>query len=51
VTSQDVHDPADKAEDPPVSAYLLPPLLGLFGIGALACAVWAFGFNDNYSGE
>jgi hypothetical protein len=51
VTSQDVHDPADKAEDPPVSAYLLPPLLGLFGIGVLACAVWALGFTGNYSGE
>ncbi len=51
MTSQDVHEPTDKAEDPPVSAYLLPPLLGLFGIGVLACAVWASGFNDNYSGE
>jgi hypothetical protein len=51
VTSQDVHDPADKTEDPPVSAHLLPPLLGLFGIGVLACVVWALGFNDNHSGE
>ena len=51
MTSQDVHDPADKTEDPPVSAYLLPPLLGLFGIGVLACVVWALGFNDNYSGQ
>lgn len=51
MTSQDVHDRADKAVDPPASAHLLPPLLGLIGIGVLACAVWALGINDNYSAE
>ena len=49
MTSRDeAHDPGNRADDPPLSAYLLPPILGLIGIGALACAVWAFGFNDNY---
>jgi hypothetical protein len=51
VSSRDeAHDPGNRADDPPLSANLLPPVLGLIGIGALACAVWAFGFNDNYSG-
>lgn len=45
------HDPGNRAEDPPPSANLLPPVLGLIGIGVLACIVWAFGFNDSYSGE
>jgi hypothetical protein len=44
------HDPGNRAGDPPLWANLLPPVLGLIGIGTLACAVWAFGFNDNYSG-
>ena len=44
----EAHDPGNRADDPPLSANLLPPVLGLIGIGALACAVWAFGFNDNY---
>jgi hypothetical protein len=43
-------DPGNRAGDPPISANLLPPVLGLIGIGALACAVWAFGFDGNYSG-
>ncbi len=51
MTSRDeAHDPGNRADDPSLSANLLPPVLGLIGIGALACAVWAFGFNDNYSG-
>jgi hypothetical protein len=50
VTSRDEgQDSGNRADDPPLSANLLPPVLGLIGIGALACAVWAFGFNDNYS--
>ena len=44
------HDPGSRAGDPPLSANLVPPVLGLIGIGALAGAVWAFGFNDSYSG-
>ena len=52
MTSHDeAHDPGNRAEDPPVSDNLLPPVLGLMGIGVLACAVWAFGLNGNYSGE
>jgi len=31
------------AEDQPASSNLLPPILGLIGIGLLACATWAFG--------
>jgi hypothetical protein len=51
VTSRDkAHDPGNRADDTPPSANLLPPALGLIGIGALAWAVWAFGFNDIYSG-
>jgi hypothetical protein len=44
------HDPGNRAGAPPLSANLLPPILGLIGIGALACAAWALGFNDNHSG-
>ena len=52
MTSRDEgHDQGNKAEDPPVSANLFPPILGLIGIGVLACAVWALGINDHYSGE
>jgi hypothetical protein len=52
VTSRDeAHDRGSQAEDPPLFANLLPPVLGLIGIGVLACAVWAFGLSDNYSGE
>lgn len=52
MTSRDEgHDPGNRSEDPPASANLLPPVLGLVGIGVLACAVWAFGLDGNYSGE
>jgi hypothetical protein len=52
VTSGDeAHDIGSRAEDLPVSANLLPPVVGLIGIGVLACAVWAFGLNDDYSRE
>ncbi len=50
ISRNEGHDPGNRADDPPIWANLLPPLLGLIGIGALACAVWAFGFNDNSSG-
>ena len=41
-----VHD-SDRKEDSQLSANLHPPVLGLLGIGVLACAVWAFGLNGN----
>jgi hypothetical protein len=47
VTSRDeAHDIGSRAEDIAVSANLFPPVVGLIGIGVLACAVWAFGLND-----
>jgi len=50
VTSRDEgHDKASR-EDLPVSANLFPPVVGLIGIGVLACVVWALGLNDNFSG-
>ena len=50
MTSRDqAHHQGNRADDPPPSANLLPPVLGLLGIGVLACAVWAFGLNGNYS--
>ena len=52
MTSRDEgRDPGDRAEEPPVFANLLPPMLGLMGIGVLACAVWALGLAGNHSGE
>jgi hypothetical protein len=33
----------DEAEDRAASGNLLPPILGLIGIGILACATWALG--------
>lgn len=39
------------AEDPPFFENLLPPVLGLVGIGVLTCAAWAWGLNDKYSRE
>ena len=52
MTSRDeAHDRGSQAEDPPLFANLLPPVLGLIGIGVLACAVWAWGLNEDYSGE
>ena len=38
-------------EESQLSANLRPPVLGLLGIGVLACAVWAFGLGDNDSGD
>ncbi len=43
--------PGSNAEDSQLSGNLLPPVLGLVGIGVLACAVWAFGLNGNYPAE
>ena len=52
MTSRDeAHDIGGRAEDLAVSANLFPPVVGLIGIGVLACAVWAFGLNDDYSKE
>ncbi|TMJ83737.1 MAG: hypothetical protein E6G79_10945 [Alphaproteobacteria bacterium] len=52
MTSRDeAHDIGGRAEDLAVSANLFPPVIGLIGIGILACAVWAFGLNDDYSRE
>ena len=34
----------------PVSGNLIPPMLGLLGIGLIALGVWAFGLPDNQSG-
>ena len=52
MTSRDeAHGIGSRAEDLAVSANLFPPVLGLIGIGVLACAVWAFGLNDDYSKE
>jgi hypothetical protein len=48
--------PSDDSElpngtDQTVSGNLIPPILGLLGIGLLACAVWIFGLSDNSSGN
>jgi hypothetical protein len=52
VTSRDEgHDPDNISEGPPVFANLLPPILGLVGIGVLACAVWASGLTGISTGE
>ena len=41
MTSRDeAHDIGGRAEDLAVSANLFPPVIGLIGIGILACAVW-----------
>jgi hypothetical protein len=39
-------DEAHRADEQPVSGNLFPPILGLVGIGLLACMVWAFGLAD-----
>ena len=50
MTSHDeAHDPGNRTDDSQLSANLLPPVLGLLGIGVLACAVWAFGLNGSFS--
>jgi hypothetical protein len=52
VTSRDEgHDPDNRSDSPPVFANLLPPILGLVGIGVLACAVWASGLTGISTGE
>jgi hypothetical protein len=38
------------ADERPVSGNLIPPMLGLIGIGLIALGVWAFGLPDNQSG-
>jgi hypothetical protein len=37
---------SDGPEDGSVSRNLFPPVLGLAGIGLLACMVWALGLTD-----
>jgi hypothetical protein len=37
------YDWENEAEDRAASGNLLPPILGLIGIGVLACATWALG--------
>ena len=39
------------ADERPVSGNLVPPMLGLLGIGLIALGVWAFGLPDNQSGN
>jgi hypothetical protein len=39
-------DPADEPAERSLTDNLLPPILGLIGIGALACGVWASGQVD-----
>lgn len=46
----EAHDRGNELEVRPLFANLLPPVLGLIGIGILACAVWAWRLDDNYSG-
>jgi hypothetical protein len=37
--------------DQTVSGNLIPPILGLLGIGLLARGAWTFGLSDNLSGS
>lgn len=41
------HDTPQASEDQVVSNNLFPPILGLVGIGLLACTVWALGLTDS----
>ena len=43
--SQDT-EPANSTWDQAISGNLFAPILGLAGIGLLACAVWALGLNN-----
>jgi len=45
------NDGANRPEDRPVSDNLLPPILGLIGIGLLACGAWFVGHTDSPSGD
>jgi hypothetical protein len=38
---------ANGAEGQAVSGNLLPPILGLVGIGLLACTIWGLGLTEN----
>ena len=46
----EAYDQGSESEVRPLFANLLPPVLGLIGIGVLACAVWAWSLDDNYPG-
>jgi hypothetical protein len=41
----------DEFNDTPAYDNFLPPILGLIGIGAVVCAMWALGPTDGGSGE
>lgn len=47
ISRDEANDPNHPANDSPLSANLLSPVLGLLGIGLLACAVWVLGLDDN----
>jgi hypothetical protein len=48
---EEEYDWRDEPEDRWAPDNLLPPILGLIGIGALACATWALGLPDATSNE
>jgi len=46
------HDKADEeGSEIPASGNLIPPILGLIGVGLLAWGGWALGLIDNPSGD
>ena len=48
---QDDSEQLNGEDERPVSGNLIPPMLGLLGIGLIALSVWAFGMPDNQSGS
>jgi|SRR4051794_26641015 hypothetical protein len=46
----DAVDGSSEPEARPLFANLVPPVLGLVGIGVLACAMWALNVDDDHSG-
>jgi hypothetical protein len=46
-----VYESENGAEDRATFGNLLPPILGLIGIGVLACATWAFGPTGERLGD
>jgi hypothetical protein len=51
VIPRDDSEQLSGADEQPVSGNLIPPILGLLGIGLIALGVWAFGLPDNPSGN
>ena len=46
------HDDVQEDEaEPPASSNLIPPILGLIGVGLLAWGGWELGLIDNPSGD